>query len=157
LLNNVVATAATAGGTADALRKDLGNLAAVVAPIAGLNLAYVAAPNEAAKIMLAVGPQFQFPVLASGALANGTVICVALNGLTAAVDPMPRIEISREALLHMETAPLQFATGPQGSAVVATPSRSLFQSDTVGVRLIMQLAWGLRAANAIAYTSGVTW
>jgi hypothetical protein len=81
LLFGVGALTAASGGTIDAMRKDLGALAGAVAPVGGLNLAYVASPDVAVKIALAAGSEFRFPVLACGALASGTVICIALNAL----------------------------------------------------------------------------
>jgi hypothetical protein len=152
----VAATAATAGGTNEAMIADLSALAAVVAPVGGLNIAFVAAPGEAVKIALRA-PQFRFPVFATGALPTGTVMVIAIPALAVAVDPLPRFEISKESVIHAEdTTPLAIST--EGApATVAAPSRSLWQTDCVGVRLIMQVAWGLRVAGAVAWTENVTW
>ena len=154
LLHNISALPATPGGSIDAMREDLGALAAAVAPIGGLNLAYVASPDAAVKIMLAAGPDFRFPLLASGVLASDMVICIALNALAAAVDPTPQITTSSSAILHMDTAPQPISVpGP----TMAAPTRSTFQTDSIGVRLVMSVAWGLRASSAIAWMQNVTW
>jgi hypothetical protein len=141
------------------MMKDLGALAAAVAPVGGLQIVFVANPAEAVKIVLRAGPDFnaKFPVLASNGVAAGTVIAVAVNALAVAADPAPRFERSKDATLHMEdTTPLPIGT-PGSPNVIAAPVRSLWQSDSVGVRLIMEVSWGLRAAGAVAFVSSVTW
>ena len=155
LLAGVGDVGATAGGTNDAMFTDLGKLANVVAPLGGTSIALVAAPREALKILLRA-PQLTIPVLASGALTAGVVVAVALPALVVALD-RPQIEISREGTLHMDTVPL--AIGTAGApATVAAPSRSLWQADTVGLKIRADISWGLRATTgAVAMVTGVTW
>jgi hypothetical protein len=157
LRNGVTTTTATAGGDDLAMMKDLGALAQAVAAVGGMNIAFVASPGEAVKIALRAGPNFKFPVLASGGLAAGFVMCVALPALVSAIDPAVRFEASKEATIHMEdTTPL--AIGTAGSPnTVAAPTRNLFQTDCVGFKLLLEVSWGLRAANAVSWTSAVTW
>ena len=71
LRNGVAVTTASAATPAsEAMNEDLGALAAAVAGVGGLNIAYIAAPSEAVTIALRAGPQFnsRFPVLASARL-----------------------------------------------------------------------------------------
>ena len=157
LRNGVSTTTAATGGGDAAMMKDLGALAAAVAGVGGLNIAFVAAPGEAVKIALRAGPKFKFPVFASGGLASGSVMAVALPALVSATDPAARFSVSTEAVLHMEdTSPA--AIGTTGSPnVVAAPARSLWQTDCVAFRLVLEASWGLRAASSVAWTSSVTW
>jgi hypothetical protein len=160
LRNSVTTVTANAGGGITALLQDLGDLAQAVAGVGGMNIAFVAAPGEAVKIAFAAGPDFKFPVFASGGLAAGFVVCVALPALVSAVDPSVRFDVSTEALVHMEdTTPL--AIGTAGSPnTVAAPARSVWQTDCIAFRLILEASWGLRvatASTAVAWTSGVTW
>jgi hypothetical protein len=148
----VAASPAAAAGTAPtAMMADLGALAAAVAPVGGLNIAFVAAPGEAVKIMLAAGPKFAFPVFASSGLTEGTVMAVALNALASASDPAPKIKTSSDAILHLEdTTPLPGLTG--------TPVASMFQIDGVAIRLVLMATWGLRVpTGAVAFIEEVTW
>jgi hypothetical protein len=71
----------------------------------------------------------------------------------------PRFSVSDQATVHMEdTTPLQIATGAQGSGVLATPSRSMFQTDSIALRMTFDVNWGhLRATPALAWTQAVTW
>ncbi len=57
----------------------------------------------------------------------------------------------------METVPLQIATGAQGSGVVASPTQSLWQTATTGLRSIIEVDWGMRATGKVAFISGVSW
>ncbi len=60
----------------------------------------------------------------------------------------------------MESAsPLPLASGAQGSGVLATPARSMWQTDTLALRLVFNASWGLRTTNAaaVASVSSVTW
>ena len=52
---------------------DLGALASAVAPVAGSQIAFVAAPGEAAKIALRSTGPFPYPVLPSNGLPEKTV------------------------------------------------------------------------------------
>jgi hypothetical protein len=75
---SVGATAPTSGGGNEALITDLGNLAAAFAPIGGQQPAFIASPKQAVKIQLRALGIFNFPVLSSGALSDGVVVCPAL-------------------------------------------------------------------------------
>jgi hypothetical protein len=158
LLYGVSATAATASGTNEAMITDIGALASAVAPIAGEQIAFVAAPKQAAKIRLRTLGTFPYPLFASGALTDGVVVCVALNCLAVAgSNTPPRIEVSREATFHMDTSPSALSTAGTPNTVAA-PIRSMYQTDCVMVRLISDLNWALRVASgAVSWTQSVTW
>jgi hypothetical protein len=69
----------------------------------------------------------------------------------------PRFEISDQATLHMEdTNPLQLAAAGT-PAVVAAPAQSMFQTDSLALRLILPLNWTMRRAGVVAWVAGVTW
>jgi hypothetical protein len=89
---------------------------------------------------------------------DGTVIAIDPSAFVSAFGAEPEISSSREAMVHMEAdAPLPIATGTQGSGVLATPSRSLFQTDCIGTRLILRAAWAWRAPGAVAWIQDTTW
>ena len=120
--------------------------AAAVAP-AGMDLVFIAAPGEAVKIALTAGPQFQFSLLGSSALAAKTVLCVAANALVTAGDPEPRIETSRDATVHMEgqtPQPISIAGAPP---VMAAPVASMYQTDTVSISAHPRYRLGLARAR----------
>jgi hypothetical protein len=158
LRNSVSATVATAGGGIDAMITDLAALAAAIAPVAQAqeNICFVASPGEAIKISLRA-PFFRYPVYSSAALAAGVVMSIATNCLAVAADDAPRFEVSDSTAVHMEdTSPAQL--GVVGTPnVIAAPTRSLFQTDTRSIRVIMDLNFVLRTSGAVAWTENVTW
>lgn len=154
----VSAIGATAGGGQEAMIKDLSNLATTVAAVAGSqdNIIFIAAPGEAVRINMRVPSSFRYPVFSSAGLASGVVLCLAVNALAVAADPAIRYEVARHTAVHMETAPSQIATVGTPN-VIAAPVRSLFQTDAVGVKLLIEMDWALRTTGAIAWTQTVTW
>ena len=146
----------TATDPQNAMIADVKALVAAVAPIAGNGeVVLVAATDQAVALRLRQSREV-YPVLASSALTAGTVIAIAPNGLASAVDPVPRFEIANEGTLVMDDAagPLSVAGTPN---VIAAPARSLFQSDTLALRVILQVGWGLRSPLAIAFLQGGSW
>jgi len=93
-----------------------------------------------------MGAQFKIPVLASSGVPAKTLICIAPVALCSASDPAPRLEAARDVALSMDD-----------SAPVGMPSRSMFQTDSVSIRLTMFVSWAMRAPLACAYCSNVTW
>lgn len=70
----------------------------------------------------------------------------------------PEFDMSTEATLHEEnTAPLPIATGAAGAGVVATPTRSLWQTNSAGLRMLEELSWDELRTGAVQQLTGVAW
>ena len=135
---------------------DLSSLAAAVAPLAGnFQIAIVAAAKQAVAVALRSPKEISYPLLASAALAEGTVIAVALPVLVSAVS-VPTVDASQQAVYHEESVPLALST-PGTPMVVAAPTRSVFQTDTVSLRLRQMISWAVRDSDGIAFMTGVSW
>jgi len=156
ILAGITATTAAAAG-ADAMGNDLANLANVIADD-GAGLAYVAHPAQANAIRLRLGGYFpsDIPVWPTLGVAEGVIIALDPAAIVSAFDTVPEISASKEALIHMDTAPSQIGTAGSPN-VVAAPTRSLFQTDCIAVRLILKAAWVLRAPGAVAWIQNVNW
>jgi len=151
LLNGVAALTPTAAG-AGAMAGDITKLLTAIAAVAGGGFFIVAAAGQA--VMLQLGLAREVPnVWASSALPAGTVIAIAPRAFVSIIEA-PRVDSSIQATLHMDDAPAEISTG---AAVLAAPTRSLFQTDSAGLRVIAPASWGLRAPGAVAWMSGVTW
>lgn len=156
LLGIAPLTPSTATDPQDAMVADIKALVSAVAPIAGNGeVVLVAAADQAVALRLRQSREV-YPILASSVLTAGTIIAIAPNGLASAIDPVPRFEIASEGTLVMDDAagPLSTVGTPN---VVAAPAISLFQSDTIALRVVLQVSWGLRSQSAIAYMTGVAW
>jgi hypothetical protein len=154
LLNGIAALTATAagGGKTDVMTDDIGKLIDAIAPVAGGGFLIVAAPQQATALQLRLTQQVDF-IRASDALAVGTVIAIAPRGFVSIFET-PRVDASFEALVHQEdTSPLAIASG----ATIAAPTRSLFQTNTVGLRMITPVSWALRTPSAVAWMQNVNW
>jgi hypothetical protein len=134
--------------------EDLASLGASVAPYSGNGqLAFIMAAKQAIAVSLQA-ENFDFPLFTSSTLPSGTVIAVATPAIAAVVEPLPRIDSTEVALVHEETAAQPIVTA---AGAVATPVRSLYQTDSVGLRLRLPISWTLRAPGAIAWMQAVTW
>ena len=174
LKNGVSAQTATSGGGFAALVGDLKLLVGALITSTNGNLrqpVWIMNPVQALSIALTqnAGGDFPFsaemsrgtlqgyPVLQSSTVAAGTVFLIDAADFFSATGDEPRFDVSDQATLHMEdTSPT--AIGTAGSPnVVAAPVRSLWQTDTIGLRMIMDLNWAMRRAGAVAWVSSVTW
>jgi hypothetical protein len=133
------------------MAEDLTALLTALGPAAGAGVLFIAAlPQAAAMAMRAGGPIEN--VRASAALSAGEVVAVATQAFVSMLG-VPRIDSSIEAVLHMDDAPAEFATG----GVVAAPGRSLFQTATTGLKMVTPCSWATRSPTAVAHMTGVNW
>ena len=151
-----------------AMAADLKNLAAaIVANGGGRDIVFLMNPVQAMGIGLAqatdgtfitVPDQLTRAVISSQTVPVDTVIAVDAADFATATGDMPKYSVSDQATIHEEdTTPLPLATGAQGSAVVASPIRSLWQTDSIGVRMVLDVSWAMRRAGMVAVAEGVTW
>ena len=99
-----------------------------------------------------------FSFIVSNNVPSDIVMLVDAADFASATGDVPAFDVSDVATLHMEdTAPLPLVTGAQGSGVVASPMRSLWQTASVGVRMIQDLSWGMRRAGMVSVITGVAW
>jgi Phage capsid family len=140
------------GSTWDDMVADLAALGGAVARVAGNQLVYICAPEQSLGIALRT-PDFRYPVLSSSALPAKNVICVAGNALACAFAAAPEIDSSFENLVHMESA----TPGDIVSGAFSAPVASIFQSDSLTLRMTLTASWTMRAANAISFMNAVNW
>jgi HK97 family phage major capsid protein len=176
LLNGVAGLTPTAGGGFNALVGDIKQLAGAIMtstqghvralawlmnPQQVMSAGLTTPPNAGDfpfKDEIARGTLMGYPIIDSGTVPMGTVIAVDAADFVSVGGEAPRFEISDQATLHMEdTTPLPIVTGAQGSGVVASPTRSLWQTDSLALRLILPINWTLRRAGTVAWVAGVTW
>jgi HK97 family phage prohead protease/HK97 family phage major capsid protein len=174
ILNNVVPLTPTAGGGFAALVGDIKQLTGALLtatqghirsmtwlmnPQQVLSIGLTAAPGVGAfpfKDEISQGRLMSYPVIDSATVPMGTVIVLDAADFVTVGGEAPRFEISDQATLHYDdTTPLQISTVGSPN-VVAAPVRSLWQTDSLALRLILQMNWALRRPT-VATVSGVTW
>jgi hypothetical protein len=152
----IAATAASASTIpTEAMLADVAALTGAVAAVAGNTpIVLVANPAQAAALRLRLDDSSR--VFSSSALAAGVVMAIAANALAVVVDPQPEFEIRSGPTLHMDDAAT--AIGVAGSPnVVASPTRSLYQTDSVGIKLRLNVSWVLRTTGATSWVENVVW
>lgn len=168
-------TNASTGVTADALYADLTKMLKLqYSALMGKNPRWVMSPGTAISIggtLNAIG-QPQFPGMTNIQGAK-TLFGIAVVESTNIADTrvllidgpqlswsggVPSFDTSNVATLHEEGAtPLPIATGVQGSGVIATPARSLFQTFSVALRMNMPVDWAIMRPNgSVVELTGVT-
>lgn len=167
LLNGVSAITASSEGGYQAILDDIAALAAPFdAANAGRDLVLVMNPAQARKLRMQPGPDGtfgwagtimdEFAVMSSTSITSGTVIMLdAADFLTAAGDT-PEFDVSESAVLHMEdTTPLEIVSGT--GPTTADPVRSMFQTATMALRMLLDITWSMPRSGMIQYTTSVTW
>jgi HK97 family phage major capsid protein/HK97 family phage prohead protease len=174
LLNGV--TPITASVLTTATDKMIADLKALVAALVaagstGENIVVLVNPAQAISMNFAMtttgdflfdgpdgaGQRFGVTVKSSSTVAAGRVIAIDCNEFATATGDTPRFAVSNEATLHEEdTTPL--AIGTTGSpATVAAPARSLFQTDSIAIRLSLYVSWAMRRTGFVQTIAAVTW
>jgi HK97 family phage prohead protease/HK97 family phage major capsid protein len=183
LLNGVVGGTPTAGGGIAAMTTDLQNL---IAPFTAANAAngLVLLINPAKVFALswastavgvypfrdqvAAGNIGGIPFIASTMIPATTIIMVRAADFATATGDTPEFDVSDVATIHEDDSTyladqkagstvLPIATGAAGSAVVATPVRSLWQTASIGIRMILDMDWVMRRPGMVQFTAGITW
>lgn len=97
-------------------------------------------------------------VVVSHSVPSGTVIALDLDTFVTASGGLPELLVSEAATLHMENAtPAPIVGGTPAAPVPAVPTRSLFQTATLGLRLIVMLDWAMRRPGLVTAITGVQW
>lgn len=68
----------------------------------------------------------------------------------------PEFDVSEQATIHMEdTTALEIVSGT--GPTTADPVRSLWQTASVGVRMLMDVSWTMRRTGMVAWVDTTTW
>lgn len=154
LLHAVIPVTAAAAGP-DALAEDLGALTGAIGAngIDVSNVVYVAGPREATIMKAKLGPKFDYQILTTLGLPAKSVACFAPNGIASGYQDAPTIEAKTSAVLHHEdTSPADIST----SGAVAAPSKSVFQTNVIAIRVRANAAW-VAAPGAGQVITAVNW
>jgi HK97 family phage prohead protease len=172
LLNGISGLTPSAATTR--IDKIIADISALMAPIiaarGGRDLVLLCNPAQKLSMSWAVTPMGQF-IFQDGELANRGLTVVSSTSMPATQLVMidaadfasvtgdsPQFDVSDVATIHEEdTAPLPLVTGAQGSGVVASPMRSLWQTASIGIRMMLDMNWTMRRAGMVSWMTGVTW
>ncbi|MHC2396489.1 HK97 family phage prohead protease/HK97 family phage major capsid protein [Bradyrhizobium barranii subsp. barranii] len=149
-----------AGALLTATMGNIRNPAWLMNPQQVMSAGLTAAPGVGAfpfQAQIAAGNLQGWPIIDSGTVPMGTVIAVDCADFVTVGGEGPRFEISDQATLHMEdTAPADIISGA-APGTPATPVKSMWQTDSMALRLILPINWTLRRAGVVAWVQGVLW
>lgn len=172
LLNGVTPIPSSGAGLENLIKDMRAAVTAITTAGGGSNLVWIMNPADAIAIAYttdAIG-NFVFAdqitnnrlltarVIVSTHIAAGSVVLVDAAFFASALGDTPAFDVSDVATLHMESeTPLPIVSGPQVTPVVASPVRSLWQTASVGVRMIQDVSWGMLRPGMIQQITGVDW
>jgi HK97 family phage major capsid protein len=106
---------------------------------------------------VSAGTLLGYPIIASTTMTADTIMILDAADFITATGDVPDFNISDTATIHMEdTTPLAIGTFATPNTVAA-PVRSLWQTDCIGVRMIMDINWALRRTGVIGLLTSPTW
>jgi hypothetical protein len=157
ILNGVSPLTATASGSStEKMIADLEQLSGAIADAGGSDVIFIAATRQANAARLRLGATRGVNVWPSASLAAGTVIAVEPAAFVSAFGATPKITASIEATVHMSDTPTALSISGTPNTVAA-PSRSMWQTDCIALKCVLDCAWALRADGRVAYLTGATW
>lgn len=169
LLNGVSAVATGYGGADHTAVKE--DFKALLAPFVAANavdgLTVIMNPAQGLSISLMDGPANntgwfseiakRVNIVESTYATNGRLIAIRNPDLAVGLGDLPEFEISNQATIHMEdTTPLEIATAGSPNTVAA-PVRSFFQTDSMGIRMVMDTSWKMARSGMVQWINGTSY
>jgi HK97 family phage major capsid protein/HK97 family phage prohead protease len=174
IMNTVTPLTPTAGGGFTALLGDIKQVSGQLLGVTKGNLrapCWIMNPQQVNSIALtanalgafpfkdevSAGTLYGWPIIDSGSVTLGTVIAIDAADFVAVGGEGARFELSDQATLHFEdTAPGDIVGGASGP-IPSFPVKSMFQTDSIAMRLILPINWTIRRPGVVSAVTGVTW
>jgi HK97 family phage major capsid protein len=162
LLYGVSATASGyGGGDSNAVKADFSallapfisanaadNITVIMNPAQGLSISMMDGPANNANWFSSIANRVTI-VESTYATAN-RLIAIRNSDFATALGDAPEFDVSEQATIHMEdTTPLEIVSGT--GPTTADPVRSLWQTASIGVRMIMDVSWKMRRSGMVAW------
>jgi len=152
ILNGVTPITPATGGGAAAMATDIGKLvSALVAANAGRDPTLIMNPVQATTLSLLASPRFKIPILQSSSVPVGTVIAVESSSFVSAFDAVPEFDTADQMAIHMDD------TAPANPIMSGQPMKSLWQVDSIALRMRVKASWGMRASGHVQVVNSCTW
>lgn len=128
----------------------------IMNPKQGLSLDFMIGPDGALGDWFARA-RARFNFVESTHATAGRLIAVRTQDFASAVGGV-EFEMSSQATIHMEQTQADVEQiGDSGTLAGASPVRSLFQTDTKGIRMVWDLNWRMMRQGSVRWIDGVSW
>jgi HK97 family phage major capsid protein/HK97 family phage prohead protease len=168
LLNGVAAVGVGyGGGDYQAVKEDFkALLAPFIAANAADNITVVMNSAQGLSLAMMDGPsgnpdwfdgiRERVNIVESTHATAGRLIALRNSDFATALGDAPEFDISEQATIHMEdTTPLEIVSGT--GPTTADPVRSLWQTASIGVRMLMDVSWLMRRPGMVQWVNGTSW
>jgi HK97 family phage prohead protease len=167
LLNGVAATAVGyGGGDHTAVKEDFRALLApfiaanaadgitvIMNPAQGLSISMMDGPDNNAGWFAGISSRVN--IVESTYATAGRLIAMRNSDFYTALGDAPEFDINESATVHMEdTTPLELVSA---AGTVADPTRSFYQTATVGVRMLMDVSWLMGRPSMVQWINGTSY
>jgi HK97 family phage prohead protease len=168
LLNGVSAVASGyGGGDHVAVKEDFKTLLApFIAANAVDGLTVIMNPTQGLSISMMDGPANnpawfaeiakRVNIVESTHATAGRLIAIHNPDFAAGLGGLPEFEVSNQATIHMEDASPAEIVSANGPAT-ANPVRSFWQTDSMGVRMVMDVSWKMARTGMVQWIDGTSW
>lgn len=131
-----------------------GGITVVMNPAQSLAISMMDGPDNNSNWFQAIRDRVTI-IESENATAN-RLIALRNADFATALGDMPEFEISNQAVIHMEdTTPLEIVSGT--GPTTADPVRSFWQTDSMGIRMIMDISWIMARSGMVQWIDGTTY
>lgn len=131
------------------------NITVLMNPAQGLALSMMPGPGSSGEFGWSKPLTSRLNVVESTNVPAGRLIALRNSDFATALGDAPEFDISEQATVHMEdVAPLEIVSA---AGTVADPTRSFFQTATIGVRMLMDVSWKMRRAGMVQWVDTTSW
>ncbi len=125
----------------------------IMNPAQGLSISLMDGPTNNAGWFSEIAKRVA--IVESTHATAGRLVAVRSSDFATALGDMPEFEVSNQATIHMEDAsPAEIvAAGPTAAA----PVRSFFQTDSMGVRMVMDVSWKMARSGMVQWIDGTSY
>lgn len=126
----------------------------VMNPTQGLSIAMMDGPANTTNWFAPIAQRVN--IVESTYATAGRLIALRNTDFATGLGDLPEFELSNQATIHMEdTSPAEIvsATGP----TTANPVRSFWQTDSMGVRMVMDVSWKMARSGMVQWIDGTSY
>lgn len=132
------------------------NITVLMNPAQGLALSMMAGPGPSGELGWASALTERLNIIESTNCTANRLIAIRNSDFATALGDAPEFDVSETATVHMEdTTPLEIVSGT--GPTTADPVRSLWQTATIGVRMLMDISWKMRRTGMVQWIDTTSW